>query len=126
MKTYVQFYKALALLLYGAESWTLTRQQKTSIEVAEMRFLGAVLGYKQQDKKRNEDIRQELSLSSLVSEINKYQKKWYVRLGIMKEIRIPRITLNYRPYGRRSRGRPPLRWRLQFSLESGHSEGSNS
>jgi hypothetical protein len=75
MKTSVQFYKALALLLYGAESWILTRQQKTSIEVAEMLFLGAVLGYKQQDKKRNEDIRQELSVPSLLSEINKYQKK---------------------------------------------------
>jgi hypothetical protein len=72
-------------------------------ELAEMRFLKAVSGYKLVDKKCNKkDIGDELHVPLMLSIISKYQEELYVPLGKVKETRIPKIMLNYRPRGRRS------------------------
>ncbi|KAJ4434931.1 hypothetical protein ANN_23503 [Periplaneta americana] len=58
-KTVLKFYKTLAIptLLYGSETWILTRAQQRRIEAAEMRLLRPLAGFRLQDHKRNEDIR---------------------------------------------------------------------
>jgi hypothetical protein len=54
--TQLKFYKTMAIpsLLYGSEGWILRRQDESSIESAEIKFLEAVKGCKRLDHIRNE------------------------------------------------------------------------
>jgi predicted ArsR family transcriptional regulator len=40
----------------------------------------------------------------------KYKQKWINHLERMDNTRLPKHALNYRPRGRRDRGRPRKRW----------------
>ena len=76
--TRLKFYKVMALptLLYGSENWTVTKGQASRIQAAEMRFLRHVAGYTLRDHRRNTDIRQELSIVSILDRIAKYWLNW--------------------------------------------------
>lgn len=115
-ETILKFYKVLAVpsLLYGSECWTLTENQKHKIEVSEMRFLRSVAGYRRTDRQYNETIRDELNIFNLNNKIKEYQEKYYEHVQRMPEYRIPKKILEYKPKGKRDRGRPTKRWRDQF------------
>ena len=57
--TQVKFYKVVVRpsLLYGSETWVITKRDMTGLEAAEMRFLRSVTGYTRLDKIRSEVIR---------------------------------------------------------------------
>ena len=114
--TKIKFYKVMAIpmLLYGSESWTLTKQDKRNIETSEMKFLRSVANYTLWDKKRSEDIRKELNVFRLVDKIKEYQQNWRDHLERLPEHRIPKVILDYKPRGWRSIGRPRKRWLEQF------------
>jgi hypothetical protein len=84
------------------------------LEVAEMRFLRSVAGYRLIDHRRNEDIREELQIIDINSRIKDYQIKWLQHLKRMEQNRFPKLLLNYKPRGRSDQGRPCRRWREQF------------
>ncbi|KAJ4432363.1 hypothetical protein ANN_20982 [Periplaneta americana] len=107
-QTVLRFYKTLAIatLLYGSETWILTRAQHRRIEAAEMRLLRPLAGFRLQDHKRNEDIRQELTIESITTIIEKYRNNWYDHITRMPNDRIPFKTWCYRPTRRRRVGRP--------------------
>lgn len=115
-QTVLKFYKTLAIptLLYGSETWILTRAQQRRIEAAEMRLLRPLAGFRLQDHKRNEDIRQELNVESVITIIEKYRNNWYDHITRMPNDRIPFRTWCYRPIRKRRVGRPKRRWRDQF------------
>jgi len=100
----MKFYKVLArpTLLYGSETWVTTKRDTTRLEAAEMRFLRSVKGYTRLDKIRSEVIRKELEISGI--------KMWINHLERMDNTRLPKHALNYKPRGRRDRGRPRKRW----------------
>jgi len=52
----MKFYKVVArpTLLYGSETWVITKRDMTRLEAAEMRFLRSVKGYTRLDKIRSE------------------------------------------------------------------------
>jgi hypothetical protein len=83
-------------------------------EAAEMPFLRSVAGYRLIDHGRNEDVREELQITDINSIIKDYQIKWLQHLERMEQNRIPKLLLNFKPRGRRDRGRPCRRWREQF------------
>ncbi|KAJ4435017.1 hypothetical protein ANN_23590 [Periplaneta americana] len=58
------------------------------------------------DRKRNEDIMQELQLQPVSKFINKYQLQWKNHVQGMNRNRLPRTMLQYRIPGKRSLGRP--------------------
>jgi hypothetical protein len=82
----------------------------TRLEAAEMRFLRSIKGYTRQDKIRNEVIRKELEIEGIQDVRSKYIQNWINHLERMDNTRIPKHTLNYKPRGRRYRGRPRKRW----------------
>ena len=69
----------------------------TRLEAAEMRFLRSVKGYTRLDKIRSEVTRKELE---------KHKQKWINHVERMDNTRLPKHALNYKPRGRRDRGRP--------------------
>ena len=82
----------------------------TPLEAAEMRFLRSITGYTRLDKIRSEVIRKELEISGKQEVRLKYKQNWINHLERMNNTRLPKHALNYKPRGRRDRGRPRKRW----------------
>jgi hypothetical protein len=81
----------------------------TRLEAAEMRFTISVKGYIRLDKIRSEAIRKELEISGIQEVGLKYKQNWINELERMDNNRIPKHALNYKPRGKRERGRPRRR-----------------
>jgi len=110
--TQIKFYKVVArpTLLCGSEIWVTTKRDMTRLEAAEMRFLRSVNGYTRLDKIRSEVIGKELKISGIQDVKSKYKQNWINHLERMDNTRLPKHALNYKPRGRRDRGRPRKRW----------------
>ena len=81
----------------------------TRLEAAEMRFIRSVKGYTRLDKIRSEVIRKEL-ISGIQGVRSKHKQNWINHLERMDNTRLPKHALDYKPRGRRDRGRPRKRW----------------
>jgi hypothetical protein len=55
-----------------------------------------------------------MGAQNIVKEIKHYQEKWLQHVQRMDTNRIPKQALQYKPKGRRNRGRPRKRWRDNF------------
>ena len=110
--THMKFYQVVArpALLYGSETRVSTTGDMTRLEAAEMRFLRSVKGYTRIDKIRSEVIRKELEISGIQHVRSKHKHNWINHLERMDNTRLPKHALNYKPRGRRGRGRPRKRW----------------
>ena len=108
----MKFYKVVARpsLLYGSDTWVTTKRGMTGLEAAELGFLGSVKGYTRLDKIRSEVIRKELEISGIQDVRLKHKQNWINHLERMDNTRLPKHALNYKPRGRRNRGRPRKRW----------------
>jgi hypothetical protein len=80
----------------------------TRLEAAEMCFLRSVKGYTRLDKIRCEVIK-ELEVSGIQDVRAEYKQNWINHLERMDSTRLPKHALNYKPRGRRDRGRPRKR-----------------
>ena len=107
----MKFYKVVArpALLYGSETWVTTKRDMTRLEAAEMRFLRSVKGYTRLDKVRREFIRWELEISGIQDVRSKHKQNRINHLERVDNTRLPKHALNYKPRGRRDRGRPRKR-----------------
>ena len=69
----MKFYKlwlSIPAFLYASETWTLGKRDVQRIQGAEMKFLRGAQGYSLLDRRRNEDIRRDLNIVSLLSLIH--------------------------------------------------------
>jgi len=110
--TQTKFYKFVArpTLLYGSETWVTTTRDMTGLEAAEMRFLRSVREYTRLDKIRKEVMRNELEISGMHDVRSTCKQNWINHLERMDNTRLPKHALDYKPRGRRDRGRPRKRW----------------
>ncbi|PSN47271.1 hypothetical protein C0J52_13351 [Blattella germanica] len=97
------------VVMYKSVAWVLKERERSKIQAAQMSFLRAVKGCTRKDHIRNENIRVELKVQPLLQQIDEHRSNWVEHLGRIPENRIPKITLSYRPSGRRSVGRPKKR-----------------
>ena len=118
----MKFYKVLSrpTLLYGSETWATTTRDMTRLEAAVMCFPRSVEGYTRLDKIRSEVIRKELEISGIQDVKSKHKQNWINHLERMDNTRLPKHALNYKPRGRRDRGRPKKRWQ-HVDAETGQS-----
>ena len=90
-------------------------------------FLRSVKGYTRLDKIRSDVIRKELEISGMQDVKSKYKQNWINNLERTDNTRLPKHALNYKPRGRRDRGRPRKRWQrvdagrgqATYSMEEG-------
>ena len=94
-----------------AETWVTMKRDMTRLETAQMRFLRSVTRYTRLGKIRSEVIREELEISGIQDVRLKYKQNWINHLERMDNTRLQKHALNYKPRGRRDRGRPRKRWR---------------
>jgi len=108
----MKFYKVVArpTLLYGSETWVTTTRDMTRLEAAEIRSLRSVKEYTRLDKITSKVIRKELEITGIQDVRSKHKQNWINHLERMDNTRLPKHALNYKPRGRRDRGRPRKRW----------------
>ena len=87
-----------------------SRYQEHKVPSGLARFLRSVKGYTKLDKIRSEVIRKELEISGIQDVRSKHKQNWINHLERMDTTRLPKHALNYKPRGRRDRGRPRKRW----------------
>ena len=104
----MKFYQVVArpASLYGSDTWVTTKRNMTCLEAAKMRFLRSVKGYTGLDKIRSEVVRKELEISGIHDVIAKYKHIWINHLERTDNTRLPKHALNFKPRGRKDRGRP--------------------
>lgn len=112
-KAKIMMYKMyyVPIMLYGAETWTMTEREWSRMQAGEMRFLRAIKGKTRRDRIRNEDIRRELNMESIRGKIENMRIRWFGHMKRMGEDRLPRKMEEMRIEGRRPRGRPRRRWK---------------
>jgi len=74
-------------------------------------ILSSLTGYTRLDKIRRKVIRKELEISVIQDVRLKYKQNWINHLERMDNTGLPKYALNYKPRGRRDRGRPRKRWK---------------
>jgi hypothetical protein len=110
-QTRIQIYNTLALptLLYGSENCAMKANDKTRITAVEMRFLRTTAKYIWSNYKRSDDILKELKTEPLMEKVLKYKNNWIRYVNRKQRDRISKLLQNYKPRGRRNRGRPMKR-----------------
>ena len=111
-KCKITIYKTILkpVLTYASECWALTTKTKSKVQAAEMRVLRLIRGVTRRDRLRNDRIRKDLGVTSVLEEVERSKLRWYGHVKRMEEDRKPRKYLEWKPQGRRPVGRPRKRW----------------
>jgi hypothetical protein len=93
-------------LLYGAETWRLTENNKRRVEATETDAMRRTTRLSRKEIIRNVTIRQQIGLEeTIIKEIEQNQLTWYGHVQRMAEGRLPKIALKWMPKQKRARGR---------------------
>ena len=103
-------------VLYGCDTWTLTKERRRKLEVFENNILRRILGpvfdaeNGEWRKRHNEEIREETGQQLLQSVVCGRRARWAGHCARMHEGRLPRMVMDGTVGGRRPVGRPRYRW----------------
>ena len=101
-------------LMYGCETWCLSKQQQSRVQATTMNALSRIEGVCRLDRVRNVDIREKLQQEGVLDMVKSRQVKWKARLENMSMERTTKKIFDGEMQGKRPRGRPRLRWTDNF------------
>ena len=113
IRTKKKLYETLVIpvLLYGAECWSLKKEDERRLLVAEMGWLRGILGRSRRERIRNEITRKDMGQeTTIIDRIRKRRLTWFGHVSRMENGRLPLNTLHAQIEGQRSRGRPAKTW----------------
>ena len=84
-------------LLYGSECWALASKTRSNLQAAEMTALRVIKVVNRMDKFGNERIRADLEVKRLLDFVEEGRLRWYGHVMRMRDGRIPRIYLPWKP-----------------------------
>ena len=100
-----------SVLNYGAETWSLYADDRRGINTTEMAALRRSARISKLDRKTNEYIREKTDAQDTVlDDTTRKQLIWYGHVERMNRTGLPKIMVNWKPEGRKNRGRP---WRTR-------------
>jgi len=107
-------------MTYGAETWSLTNNQKQKLAVAQRSMERAMLNITWRDKIRNEVIRSTTKVKDIIEKAEQTKGQWAGHLARMKNNKWAKRTTEWWPRERsRARGRPKRRWRDKIEEKAG-------
>ena len=115
-RTKLKIYKTLIIpvLIYGAESWTLSEADRNALDVFERKVLRMIYGpvcVRDEWRRRfNHELYSLYKDSTIVDRIHKQQVRWLGHVWRMRDEEPPRKIMQAKPSGVRGRGKPRLRW----------------
>ncbi|WP_333765087.1 reverse transcriptase domain-containing protein, partial [Streptomyces sp. IBSBF 2390] len=114
--TKLKIYKTLVIpvLIYGAESWTLSESDKNLLRVFERKVLRLIFGpvcvNNEWRIRYNHELYALYADSSIVDRVSKQQLRWLGHVWRMSDDAPPKKIAQARPEGSRKPGRQKLRW----------------
>ena len=114
LKTKLYNQVILPVITYGSETWTLTKESITKLQVAQRAMERQMLRISLRDRKENIWVRGQTKVLDIIESIKWSKWKWAGHIQRMTDERWTKTLTNWRPwYGKRNRGRPCLyvNWR---------------
>jgi hypothetical protein len=91
-----------SVLIYGAETWSLYEDDRRRNNATEMDALRRSARISNLDRKTNEYIREKMEApDAILDELTRKQLIWYGHADRMDPTRLPEITINWKPTGRK-------------------------
>lgn len=101
----------MPVIMYGAETLTLTKKSAIKLKVAQRAMERAMLGITKKDRIPNTIIRQRTKVIDIIQLITQAKWRWAGHIARMTDNRWTKRLIEWRPReDKRSRGRPPTRW----------------
>lgn len=109
------------VLLYGSESWTLTKAIEQKLQVFTNRCLRNILQVWWPKRISNEDLWQRTGEEPIGNQIKRRKFGWLGHTLRKEKDEIPRRALQWHPEGKRKSGRPKETWTKKTQREAGMS-----
>ena len=106
-----------SVLLYGSETWRLTKGLEHKIQVFINKCLRQILRIKWSDKTPNEELWQRTKQQNIGDTIRTRKWKWVGHTLRRASGNIAKQALDWNPQGKRKRGRPVTTWRRTLDKE---------
>ena len=124
-KLKIKIYRTIILpvVLYGCESWSLKLREERRLGVFENRVLRRVFGPKRDEvtgelgKLHNEELSDLYSLPNIVRVVKSRRMRWAWHVARMGEGRGVHRVLMGKSEGKRSLGRPRIRWEDNVKMD---------
>ena len=101
-------------LMYGCETWSLSKRQQSKVQATQMNVLRRIEGVSRLDRVRNVDVREKLRQEGVLDMVKSRQEKWKIRMEEMSLERTTKKIFVGEMEGKRPRGRPRLKWTDNF------------
>jgi len=116
-KSQIKLYKALIrpVTVHGSECWVLTENIKQKLLVFERRILRKIFGPTRKANgewrlKTNEELENAIGYENIVRHMKSIRLSWLGHVERMPNERVAKTIYKWKPYARRPKGRPRLRW----------------
>uniref|UniRef100_A0A914UM23 Endonuclease-reverse transcriptase n=1 Tax=Plectus sambesii TaxID=2011161 RepID=A0A914UM23_9BILA len=110
----------LPTMLYGAETWSLTKREENWLAVAQRRMERIMTGTSLRQWKTNDWLRKLTQVNDVMRSYWQRKWRWAQRIAKMDEDRWARRVTEWQPrIGKRGRGRPKKRWRDEIVKVAG-------
>ena len=127
IKTKVRIFKSnvIAVLMYGCETWRMTKEDEDKLDTFQQRCLRRILKIYWPMRVSNEEVRRRTNTEPISKQVRRRRWRWIGHVLRMDKEVNPRIALTWTPEGKRRRGRPRETWRRTVEKER-HTLGFNS
>ena len=105
----------IPMLMYGCETWSLTKKQQSKVLATQMNVLRRIEGVNRLDRVRNADIRERLN-QGVLDLVRRRQESWKSKLEEMSFEKTTKKVFVGEMEGKRPRGIPRLRWIDNFKF----------
>jgi len=118
-KTKATLFKSLVLsvLLYGCETWKLTKGEEHRLDVFQTKCLRRIFKIRWQQHITNVTVREIAGMEKISDEIRRRRWNWIGHLLRRERNDDCVVALGWTPEGRRNRGRPKTTWRRMVENE---------
>ncbi|KAI5714830.1 hypothetical protein M8J77_006182 [Diaphorina citri] len=112
----IRIYKTLIqpVIVYGAETWTLTKKMESKLMVFENAVLRQIFGPVKENgewrRRKNRELRSLYPDLDIVTIVKKKRLQWYGHIKRRNNEELIKAVIEGNIEGRRMRGRPRLRW----------------
>ena len=119
LRTKMNIYNAtvLSILLYGSETWTITKVDSNKLDAFHHKCLRKVLGVTYRDRIKNCDIIKRTKQQKISEIIRNRRLRWFGHVARMNDERFPKKVLAWEPTMRRRPGRPRCSWKQNVTRD---------
>ena len=107
----------ISVLLYGSETWCLTKVNKNRLQTFINKCLRYILGIWYPETISNQELLERTGQEPVVDVIRKRKWGWLGHTLRRPQDHVTRRALHWNPQGNRSRGRPAHTWRRELEAE---------